>query len=202
MHATIVLAHPIHRSLTQAVARKVAEGIAASGAGHGAEIVDLMAEGFDPRFTERDAAVLARQAVPDEDVLAEQARLDRSDALVLVYPVYWWSMPALLKGWIDRVFSNGWAYDDTPEAGIVKRLGRLSVHLIAIGAADRRTYARHGYAEAMKVQIDHGIFDYCGAPVLTSELLLLPDAGAPEALLDKAEAIGRGIFAERLVDCA
>lgn len=202
MHATIVVAHPIHQSLTQAIARRVVEGIAASGAGHSTEIVDLMAEGFDPRFTERDTAVLAREAVPAEDVLAEQARLDRSDALVLVYPVYWWSMPALLKGWIDRVFSNGWAYDDDPEKGIVKKLGRLPVHQIAIAGADRRTYDRHGYAEAMKTQIDHGIFDYCGAPVLTSELVHLPNAGAPEALLDRAEAIGRSVFGERLAECA
>ena len=201
MHATIVVAHPIHQSLTQAIAGKVSEGIAASGTGHGAEIVDLMAEGFDPRFTERDTAVLAGEAVPAEEVLAEQAMLDRSDALVLVYPVYWWSMPALLKGWIDRVFSNGWAYDDSGD-GIVKKLGRLPVHLVAIGGADRRTYDRHGYAEAMKTQIDHGIFDYCGAPVLTSEILHVPAEGRAEALLERAEAIGRGVFGERLADCA
>ena len=75
-------------------------------------------------------------------------------------------MSGLLKGWIDRVFSNGWAYDDST-GHIVKKLGRLPIHLIAIAGADRRTYDRHGYGEAMKVQIDHGIFDYCGAPVLT-----------------------------------
>lgn len=202
MHATIVVAHPERGSLTQAIGRKVAEGLVASCERHSFEIVDLAAGGFDPRFTARDAGVLARQAEPSAEVLAEQARLDRSDALVLVYPVYWWSMPALLKGWIDRVFSNGWAYDDIPGKGIAKRLGWLPVHLVAIGGADRRTYARHGYAEAMKTQIDHGIFDYCGAPVLTSELLLLSDPGAPDALLAKARAIGEGIFAARLADCA
>ena len=202
MHATIVVARPIHQPLTRETARRVSGGIVAAGVGHSAEIVDLMVEGFDPRFTAQDIAVLAEEAAPSQDVLAEQARLDRSDALVLVYPVYWWSMPALLKGWIDRVFVNGWAYDYSPEKGVVKKLGRLPIHLIAIGAADKGTYDRHGYTEAMKVQIDHGIFDYCGAPVLTSELLLLPDVEAPQALLDEAEAIGRGVFAERLAECA
>lgn len=201
MHATIVVAHPHSGSLTQAIARKVSEGLVVACDRHSFEIVDLMAEGFDPRFTARDAAVLLREADPSPEVLAEQARLDRSDALVLVYPVYWWSMPALMKGWIDRVFSNGWAYDDTG-TGIVKKLGRLPVHLIALGGADRRTYDRHGYAQAMKAQIEHGIFDYCGAPVLTSELLHLSDEGAPEALLDRALAIGRGVFGEQLAECA
>lgn len=202
MHATIVVSHPVRGSLTQAIARKVSEGLVASCDRHSFEIVDLAAEGFDPRFTARDAAVLLREADPSPEVVAEQARLDRSDALALVYPVYWWSMPALMKGWIDRVFTNGWAYDDRPGRGIVKRLGRLPVHLIAIGGADRRTYDRHGYAEAMKAQIEHGIFDYCGAPVATSNLLLLSDEGAPDALLDKARAIGEAMFAARLADCA
>ena len=40
----------------------------------------------------------------------EQQRLDRADALVLVYPIYWWSFPAQLKGWIDRVFIQDWVH--------------------------------------------------------------------------------------------
>ncbi|MES2901235.1 MAG: NAD(P)H-dependent oxidoreductase [Pseudomonadota bacterium] len=44
------------------------------------------------------------------DVPAEQARLERAAALVLVHPIQWYSMPALLKEWIDVVFKAGWAY--------------------------------------------------------------------------------------------
>nr|VUD28973.1 NAD(P)H oxidoreductase YRKL [Raoultella sp. NCTC 9187] len=61
-------------------------------------------------------------ATPAE-VVAEQSRIDKADALVLVFPVYWWSMPGLLKGWIDRVFSNGWAYEETADGNVVKKLG-------------------------------------------------------------------------------
>ncbi|MFC4819885.1 NAD(P)H-dependent oxidoreductase [Dokdonella ginsengisoli] len=194
MHALIVVAHPDPASLTHAVAAQVAAGVALSGGGHSSEIADLAAEGFDPRFGIDDVAVHLRTASPPADVLAEQARIDRADALALVYPVYWWSMPALLKGWIDRVFTNGWAYDESTESGLVKRLRRLPVHLVAIGGANLRTYARHGYFGAMKTQIDHGIFDYCGARVVTSELLLeSPDRIAPSRL-DAAQAIGRGLF--------
>lgn len=194
MHALIVVAHPDPASLTHAVAAQVAAGVALSGPGHASEIADLAAEGFDPRFGAGDVAVHLRTASPPADVLAEQARIDRADALVLVYPVYWWSMPALLKGWIDRVFTNGWAYEEKATGGLVKRLHRLPVHLIAIGGADLRTYARHGYFGAMKTQIDHGIFDYCGARVATSELLLdSPDRSA-SSRLDAAHAIGRRLF--------
>ena len=192
MHALIVVTHPDPKSLTQNVAAHLAEGIASSGSSF--ETADLAAEGFDPRFTAADLAVHRREIPAPADVAAEQARIDRADALVLVYPVYWWSMPGLLKGWIDRVFANGWAYDYSPETGVVKKLRGLRVHLVAIGGADLRTYARHGYFGAMKTQIDHGIFDYCGARVVTSELLLESETQGPDSHFNAAHEIGSRLF--------
>lgn len=94
MHALIVVAHPDPASLTHAIAAQLAQGVVARGPEHSFEIADLAAEGFDPRFTQADAALHLKQAAPSPDVVAEQARIDRADALVLVYPVYWWSFPA------------------------------------------------------------------------------------------------------------
>lgn len=196
MHALIVVSHPNPESLTHAVARHIGSGLAESGRGHTFEIADLAAEGFDPRFTAADVALHLRQAPPPSDVAAEQARLDRADALVLVYPVYWWSFPGSLKGWIDRVFANGWAYDEEPGGKMVRKLGHLQVHLVGIGGADTGTYARHGYSDAMKTQIDHGIFGYCGAPVVTSELLLPSEGQTAASHVDKARAIGQRLFGE------
>ena len=194
MHALIVIAHPDPNSLSHSVAAHVAGGVSLPGHGNTFEIADLAAEAFDPRFTPSDIAVHRTQAPPSADVAAEQARIDRADALVLVYPVYWWSMPGLLKGWIDRVFANGWAYDEGPDTKLVKKLRHLRVHLVAIAGADVRTYARHGYFGAMKTQIDHGIFDYCGACVVTSELLLDSQTQDPAPHLDAARAIGHDLF--------
>jgi len=193
MRSLIVFAHADPASLTHAVATRIAEGVLSADAANVVEMADLSAEGFDPRFGAADLALFRRQAGPPPDVLAEQARIDRAEALVLVYPVYWWSMPGQLKGWIDRVFTNGWAYDETPAGGITKHLGRLRVHLVGIGAADAGTYERRGYADAMRTQIDHGIFDFCGAAVASSELLLAGDESFPAAALDRAQAIGRAV---------
>ncbi|TIX91595.1 NAD(P)H-dependent oxidoreductase [Rhizobium sp. P44RR-XXIV] len=192
MHALIVVAHPDPKSLSHSIAAHVAEGVSSSGDTF--EIADLTAEAFDPRFSAADIALHLREASAPADVAAEQARIDRADALVLVYPVYWWSMPGLLKGWIDRVFTNGWAYDEMPGDKSIKKLGHLRVHLIAIGGATMRTYARHGYFGAMKTQIDHGIFGYCGASVATSELLLT-EAQDVASHLDTARTIGHNLFA-------
>jgi len=195
MHAIIVTSHPNPGSLTHTIATRIADGIAGSAGGHSHEVVDLAAEAFDPRYTQDDIALMLGKAKPTPDVAAEHARLDRADALIIVYPVYWWSMPAQLKGWIDRVFTNGWAYSDNGDGKIIKKLDRLKVHLVAIGGADMRTYARHGYFGAMRTQIDHGIFDYCGAKVITSELMVPDQANDFTLHLDTAHALGSRIFA-------
>lgn len=127
------------------------------------EIVDLAAEGFDPRFTVADRRTYLTGGHVTPDVIAEQRRVDGADHLVLVFPVYWWSMPAQLKGWIDRVFVNGWAFTIDPEYGIRRNLGRLTIHLIPVAGDDAGVYERHGYEQALRTQIEHGIIDYCGS---------------------------------------
>ncbi|WP_295476697.1 NAD(P)H-dependent oxidoreductase [uncultured Pseudomonas sp.] len=193
MQALIVVAHPDQGSFTHAAAGEVARAIVE--AGHQVERADLCEEGFDPRFGAADLALFRGGVALPDDVLAEQRRLDRADALVLVYPIYWWSFPAILKGWIDRVFTSGWAYAERPDGSLEKKLGHLDVHLLAVGGANLRTFARHGYFAAMRTQIDHGIFDYVGAPVRSSELLLHPEAGFPDTALATARRIGQQVFA-------
>ena len=198
MNVLVVVAHPRRPSLTHSLAQSLRDGVVAADPSATTELADLSAEGFDPRFTVPDIARQRGEGPAPADVVTEQDRLDRADALALVYPVYWWAMPALLKGWIDRVFANGWAYVEGADGSVDKRLGRLQVHLLAVAGGDARTFTRHGYSSAMRTQIDHGIFDYCGAPVLTSELLLESETAAPQPQLDAAHAIGRAVVAGAL----
>ncbi len=190
MKALVVLANPNQNSLTHAVARKISDSILNSNQSNSVEIADIAAEAFNPCYTQHDTLVLHGKAEPSEDVQAEQHRIESANTLVLVHPVYWWSFPALLKGWIDRVFTNGWAYDDTSSDKLIKKLEHLPVHILSIAGADIRTYARHGYYGAMRTQINHGIFGYCGSPVLTSELMFQSN---PNACLEVAETIGKKI---------
>lgn len=188
MHSLVVFTHPNGNSLTGRIAHEVAAG--SRQAGNTADVADLSAEGFDPRFTPDDIGTSQHGGTPGNEVGREQDRIDQADALVLVFPVYWWAMPALLKGWIDRVFSNGWAFEADVESGVVGKLGHLDIHLIAIGGADICTYEKHGYREAMKAQIEHGIFAYCGARSITLELLLPDGKNGGAAHLRRAHAMG------------
>lgn len=158
MKTLIVTAHPETDSLTNDIARQLAQALQPAVV----EIADLAAEGFDPRFTVVDRHTYRTGEAFPPDVAAEQRRIDEASHLVLVFPVYWWSMPALLKGWIDRVFVNGWAFAVDGENGIRRNLGELAIHLVPIAGDDPGVYERHGYEQSLRTQIEHGIVDYCG----------------------------------------
>ncbi|MEQ9937075.1 hypothetical protein ABRQ07_05485 [Pectobacterium polonicum] len=66
--------------------------------------------------------------------------------------------------------------------------------LIQCGAANQRTFEKRSYTDAFHAQIVHGIFDYCGAPVMTSKMLLMPESGTPEACIDAVRHIGENVF--------
>ncbi len=194
MHVLIVFAHPRRESLTGAILDRFTAGLGAGGR-HEIEIADLYREGFDCRFQPEDYAQF--QAAPMPDVIrAEQARVDRADALAFVFPVWWWSFPAVLKGWIDRVFSEGWAYSFEP--GVSRgRLRDRPVQLIGVAGSRESTYRKYGYGEAMRVQIDTGILGYCGLRDVAVELYYDVEQSPENRMrcLDAAEALGRGFLA-------
>ncbi len=69
-------------------------------------------------------------ANPPPDIAREQARIARADAICIVFPLFWWGMPSMIKGWVDRVWTWGWAYDqlDDPELSLQKpRSGVLPI---------------------------------------------------------------------------
>lgn len=163
MPTLIVTTHPDPDSLTHHLAQRLAHELRSTSDPAGVEVADLAAEGFDPRYTLADRHTYRVGGDFTPDVAAEQERLGRATDLVLVFPVYWWSAPALLKGWFDRVFVNGWAFGLDADGGIVRRLDRLRVHLVPIAGDDAGVYDRHGYEQAMRTQLEHGIVDFCGA---------------------------------------
>jgi NAD(P)H dehydrogenase (quinone) len=111
-HALVVVANPSLDSFSHAMAHAAGETLRA----HAYQVVshDLYAERFDPVQSTGEAA---NRASPDE--LVEQHCRDLSDAkLILVFHPNWWGQPpAILKGWIDRVFRPGVAYDYLPGVG-------------------------------------------------------------------------------------
>jgi len=189
MRVLAIFAHPRRDSFTGALLDRFVAGL--REAGHAATVADLYREGFAPNLDVQDFGQFRGDAMP-ADIRREQARVDAADAIAFVFPVYWWSFPAILKGWIDRVFSQGWAYDFTPERSI----GLLSdrpVLMLAAAGSTWQTYRKYGYHGAMQRQIDIGIFGYCGLHDVRMEIFynVNEDAATLEAHLARAKMLGR-----------
>ena len=97
MKTLLVIAHARRSSLTGQVADAFADTARANG--HAFELADLARERFDPVLREEDEPDWDDpDKVYSEEVRREMQRIERNEATVMVFPVYWWSMPALLKG--------------------------------------------------------------------------------------------------------
>lgn len=110
MRVMLIVDHPWKGSLNHAFYTSLEDALAT--AGHEVDALDLHADGFNPVMSEEELAVYTKGRWLDPKVEAYQRRLMEADYLYLVFPVWWESMPALLKGFFDKVFLPGWAFNE------------------------------------------------------------------------------------------
>lgn len=118
----IVYCHPYEMSLSAAVLTAVEAGL--DRVGRTFEVCDLYADGFDPVLRAPDLALYGEGGTNDGLVRRYQDRLSRARHLVLVAPVWWNDIPAMLKGWIDKVMLVGFSWEATGH-GLSGTLGRM-----------------------------------------------------------------------------
>ena len=194
MRILVVFSHPKRESFTGKLLESFVQGL--EDAGHEVEIADLYAEGFQPLLIPEDYAQWHDRPMPD-DVLREQARVDRSDGIALVFPIWWWSMPAMLKGWFDRVFSAGWAYAEEydPEGSLLR--SRKFVLLCPAGSSERQ-YRKYRYDDTFRNLIEVGTLSYCGVTEAETHILfeVYWDEEATQSYIPQARQIGRTAFGQ------
>lgn len=195
MKVLAVFAHPSRDSFTGALLDSFAAGL--QSAGHAVDVADLYREGFDGHFGDGDFAQFEDGGIMPADVLAQQARVDAADALAFVFPVWWWSFPAILKGWVDRVFSYGYAYANDDAGKVIGLLRHRKAVMLAPASSSRDNYRRYGYHGAMQRQLDAGIFGFCG--IRDVQTFIYPsveaDAEARDQHLAHAREVGRTLDA-------
>jgi putative NADPH-quinone reductase len=133
VRAVVIVVHPDSGSFSHAVARQAEASLSSSG--HTVIVHDLYAEGFRPAMSiaERQAYHSPEPVISDE-VAQHVADIRAADMLVFVYPTWWSGLPAMLKGWLDRVMLPGVAFrfDDSnhvqPALTNVKRLVGISTY--------------------------------------------------------------------------
>ena len=189
-----VVAHPEERSLSGSLC---AEGVRAlDEAGHQCRVSDLYAmkwkavvdrDDFTDETTERclpderlRVAAASKEAYTtgelSPDIRAEQEKIDWADALVVQFPLWWYGMPAILKGWFDRVFVKGYAYGvrDPDHPGRTLRYGegllagKRVLVVVTSGSPDAALGPRgiNGQLDHVLFPLLHGTLWYVGMSVL------------------------------------
>jgi NAD(P)H dehydrogenase (quinone) len=160
MKVLVMLVHPSRDSFCGQLADNIIAGL--QEAGHETRMGDLYREGFQPALIEEDYAQFDDKPMP-EDVLREQARIEWAEGLIFVMPIWWYQFPAMFKGWIDRVFSEHWAYEYATAFDREKtRLGWRKTLIVASAGGNPRTFMKYGYDQGLQALWDTGIWGYCG----------------------------------------
>lgn len=124
MKCLVVVAHPLADSLCHALARTAIDTLIAQG--HEVYIDDLYQSGFSPALTASERQSYYAASFDAASIQARAEQLLAAEAIVLVFPTWWFGFPAILKGWFDRVWAPGVAYDHASDLGPIKpRLGKL-----------------------------------------------------------------------------
>lgn len=193
-----IYAHPQKSSFN---ARLFRDGVEALSRDHDVETTDLYRQRFDPVLAAPDLGdpqgrdgnvvelmgeVYAGGQVP-ADVVEEQRKLQAADLVVIQFPLWWYGPPAILKGWFDRVLTNGFAYGQVdPDTGLPLRYGdgplagRRALVIVTAGE-DERSIGRRGVSgdlDSLLFPLTHGTLWYTGIEPL--DLHVVHDADGLE----------------------
>ncbi|MBA8879521.1 NAD(P)H-dependent oxidoreductase [Phyllobacterium myrsinacearum] len=212
----IVHAHPEPQSLTSALKNLAVDTLMAQG--HEVQVSDLYASGWKAVADRED---FMETALPDRfsyiaesrhafasgtqsaDVAAEQHKLLWADAVLFSFPMWWFGMPAILKGWVDRVFAYGFAYGvgahggerwgDRYGEGTLS--GRRAMLAITIGGREPHYGERgvNGRLDDLLWPIQHGMLYYPGMEVLPPFVIYQSDRLSEIEWPSVAEAYKRRI---------
>ncbi|MDL5366540.1 NAD(P)H-dependent oxidoreductase [Xanthomonas sp. NCPPB 2654] len=189
MNVLLVYAHPEPRSLNGALKDFAVQRLQA--AGHHVQVSDLYAmrwkptldaqdsldgadgDRFDPSLASKRAFADGRQSA---DIATEQDKLRWADAVLLQFPLWWFSLPAILKGWVDRVYAYGFAYGVGEHSdarwgdryGEGTLAGKRAMLIVSTGGWESHYAPRgiNGPIDELLFPIQHGILHYPGFDVL------------------------------------
>ncbi|MCZ4120984.1 NAD(P)H oxidoreductase [Streptomyces sp. H39-S7] len=175
-HALLVLAHPRGNSLTAQIAHRTRDRL--MSAGYTVDLLDLHAEGFDPRNGPEDEPDWADRDKPySPEVRAHMDRIDAADVIIVVFPIWWFALPAIAKGWIDRVWNYGFAYGRSRP-----RLGGKRMLWLGLSSYPREHFTELGWDTVIDRQLRVGISEFCGIKDATVEFVHDSLSAGPLAL--------------------
>ncbi|SCC79385.1 NAD(P)H dehydrogenase (quinone) [Bifidobacterium commune] len=182
-----ITANPDPESLTQYIGKAFLEGAASKGAD--TEFVDLHAVGFDPRYTIADRTQYLDEGPMPDDVAQMQRKIADADVIAMVCPIYWFTMPAMMKGFVDRVLCRHFGYNrDGSKSAIADKKFRF----IALTGSSKDWYRESGMHESLYNQVVNYMFhQYCG--VNDADLVYVDDLNMGDGSQPAREAASEHI---------
>ncbi|SEL52771.1 NAD(P)H dehydrogenase (quinone) [Pseudoxanthomonas sp. GM95] len=218
MNVLIVYAHPEPQSLNGALKDFAVQRLQA--AGHQVQVSDLYAmqwkapldarDTLDPQPPARfNASCASRHALEHglqtPDIVAEQDKLRWADALLLQFPLWWFSMPAILKGWVERVYAYGFAYGVGEHSdrhwgdryGEGMMAGKRAMLVVTTGGWEPHYSARgiNGPINDLLFPIQHGVLHYPGFDVLPPYVAYRTDRADEARFVQIRDALGQRLDA-------
>ncbi len=192
MEHLIIYCHPNPKSFNHAVLDTFQEAL--RSAGHEVRVRDLYELGFDPVLKGSDLAGFSKGVVA-EDVAEEQEHIKRADVITFISPIWWMDLPARAHGYIERVFTPGFAY--TYEDGMPKGLlaGKKAV-IISTTGGPRDKYEEAGVFKSWEQTIDIFKFGFCGFKVIEHKYLCAVPFVSDEdrkSMLEEVRQLAKGI---------
>ncbi|OCA77076.1 NAD(P)H dehydrogenase [Chryseobacterium artocarpi] len=178
MKHLIIYAHPNQDSLNAQVKQCIEEILKQYE--HEVAVRDLYQLEFDPILSIEDMKG-QRNGIVNKLIEKEQEYISWADVVTFIYPIWWTGMPAIMKGYIDRVFSYGFAY--RYDQGIQKGLltGKQAIILNTHGKSHEE-YSAIGMDKALLLTSDKGIYTYCGFQIKEHFFFDKADRATPEAV--------------------
>lgn len=177
MKHLIVYAHPHQESLNRSILNATVAALQSKGD----EVIvrDLYELDFQPVLKAQDTAEMRTGNTP-QDIKTEQEFITQADTITFIYPIWWTGLPAILKGYVDRVFAYGFAYA-SDENGIVKLLTGKKGLIINTHGTPAEVYGPIGMSDALRATATGGIFEFTGIEsaghLLFGSIGYLPEEG-------------------------
>ena len=133
---TIIFAHPWHGSFNKAILDRVIEQLNLKDQNY--KLIDLHKDNFDPVLREEDLKLYSQGKSSDQLVLNYQSILKETKKLVFIFPIWWFDVPAILKGFIDKVMLKNFAYSESA-SGLKGKLSNIT-NTIVITTSESPTW--------------------------------------------------------------
>lgn len=161
MKTLIIYNHPYKESYNHAILESVIKGIKKAHGDY--EVIDLDKENFNPVMTSADLLGFIKHQAVDPMAISYAEKIRKADHLVFIFPIWWELMPAMLKGFIDKVIYPGLTYDYKENGlSMSSRLEKLKFTTVITTMNTPKIMYKFTYGNAVKKALIKGTFKKTG----------------------------------------